>query len=409
MTALAEPVRTATRVAPLAITGAGVVSPVAVGLDALADVLRTGHVSYSQPTEDPNGDYPAGALWAVRDADMAGHLARKGMRNVDRLGAFGLVACKLALDEAGPHGRDGDPGDIGVVMATSTGSLQSCAEVALDTVRQEKPYMVNPGKFPNVVMNGCAGNVAIFNGLKNLNATIAGGQVSSLAALRYARSALATGRAKRLLVGGVEELCPILAWGWQLSGALVDRAPVGEGAAMFLVEDEATAAQAGRRPLADLLACEVGYYGGTPQRQLAAGLEATVRRAMQRSGVEPDEVDLVALGATNHVGLDGTERRTLHRVLGRNPAQLRTADILGECYSASGAMQVAAVLALWRQDPAAPGEVGSARTALVTSAGNDGNVGCVVLRERLHHPPQASPGGLHHAGPAAQDGSAPWR
>jgi 3-oxoacyl-[acyl-carrier-protein] synthase II len=384
VTALAEPVRTGidTPLAPYAITGAGVVSPAGVGIDALAGALRTGGVSYSQPVEDPNGDYPARALWAVRDAEMAEHLSRKGMRNVDRLGAFGLVACKLALDEAGPHGRDGDPADIGVVMATSTGSLQSCAEVALDTVRQEKPYMVNPGKFPNVVMNGCAGNVAIFNGLKNLNATIAGGQVSSLAALRYARSALGTGRARRLLVGGVEELCPILAWGWHLSGALVEPAPVGEGGAMFLVEDEATAASAGRRPLADLLACEVGYYGDTPSRRLAEGLEATVSRALSRSGVEPGEVDVVALGATNHVGLEGTERRALHRVLGRTPAQLRAADVLGECYSASGAMQVAAVLALWRQDPAGPSGSGSARTALVTSAGNDGNVGAVVLRER---------------------------
>jgi 3-oxoacyl-[acyl-carrier-protein] synthase II len=380
VTALAEPVRagTGTPVAPYAITGAGIISPVGVGIDALAEALRTGHVNYNQPVEDPlGGDYPSTALWAVRDADMAEHLSRKGMRNVDRLGTFGLVACKLALDEAGPHGRDGDPADIGVVMSTSTGSLQSCAEVALDTVRQEKPYMVNPGKFPNVVMNGCAGNVAIFNGLKNLNATIAGGQVGSLAALRYARSALATGRARRLLVGGVEELCPVLAWGWHLTEALVEHAPVGEGGAMFLVEDEATATAAGRRPLADLLACEVGYYGG-PGRRLAEGLETTLRRALARSGVATDQVDLVALGATNHVGLDGTEQRTLHRVLGRTPAQLRAADVLGECYSASGAMQVAAVLALWRQ---APAEV--ARTALVTSAGNDGNVGAVVIRERL--------------------------
>jgi 3-oxoacyl-[acyl-carrier-protein] synthase II len=202
--------------------------------------------------------------------------------------------------------------------------------------------------------------------------------VSSLAALRYARSAIGAGRATRLLVGGVEELCPPLAWGWHLSDALADESPIGEGCAMFLVEDGESARAAGRPALADFLACEVGYYGGATQRRaLAEGMTSCIARALERSGVAPDEIDVVSLGAANHVGLDGVERRAVERVLGRTPAQIRIADVLGECYSASGAMQIAALLAQWEQDPA---EVG--RTALVTSAGNDGNVGCLVVRER---------------------------
>jgi 3-oxoacyl-[acyl-carrier-protein] synthase II len=378
-------VTTAVGVQPLIVTGCGVVSPVGLGLDRLGEALRTRQVSYADPTADPLGEYPPEVLWAVPDV-LAEHLGRKGMRNVDRLTSFGLVACKLALEQAGLAASPGnsaasaeDQASIGVVMATSTGSMQSCAEVARDTVLQDRPYLVHPGRFPNVVMNSCAGQIAIFNSLKGVNATVAGGQVSSLAALRYARSAIRAGRATRLLVGGVEELCPPLAWGWHLSDALMDQAPIGEGCAVFMVEDGESARLAGRVPLAEFLACEVGYYGGATQRRaLADGMTTCIDRALERSGVTPDEVDVVSLGAANHVGLDGVERRAVQRVLGRAPAQLRIADVLGECYSASGVMQIAALLAQWRQDPA---EVG--RTALVTSAGNDGNVGCLVVRESV--------------------------
>jgi 3-oxoacyl-[acyl-carrier-protein] synthase II len=371
-------VSTAVGVKPLTVTGCGVVSPLGLGMARLGEALRTRQASYAVPTVDPMGEYPPDVLWAVPDVGLAEHLGRKGLRNVDRLTSFGLVACKLALDEAGPAASPEEQASMGVVMATSTGSMQSCAEVARDTVLQERPYLVHPGRFPNVVMNSCAGQIAIFNSLKGVNATVAGGQISSLAAVRYARSAIRAGRATRLLVGGVEELCPPLAWGWHLSDALIDQAPIGEGCAVFVVEDDESAQAAGRTALADFLACEVGYYGGATQRRgLGDGLAACITRALERSGVGPDEVDVVSLGSANHVGLAGVERRAVQRVLGRAPAQIRIVDVLGECYSASGVMQIAALLAQWRQDPA---EV--TRTALVTSAGNDGNVGCLVVRER---------------------------
>jgi len=367
---------TTVAVKPLAITGCGVVSPAGLGLAPLAEGLRAGHVTHADPAQDPLADYPPQPLWAVPEFSLADHLGRKGLRNVDRLTSFGLVACKLAMEEAGVVIGPADEADTGVVMATNTGSLHSCAAVARDTVVQEKPYMVHPGRFPNVVMNSCAGQIAIWNSLKGVNATLAGGQVSSLTAVRYARTAISQGRARRLLVGGVEELCPPAAWGWHLSNALIDEAPLGEGCAMFLVEDGEAVSASGRNALAELLACEVGYYrSATPSRTLAEGLTSCIERALVRSGVAPDEVDAVSLGATNHVGLERVEKRAVERVLQRPATELRIIDLLGECYSASGAMQIAVLLALWQQ-PA-----GRRRNALVTSVGDDGNVGCLVVRE----------------------------
>jgi 3-oxoacyl-[acyl-carrier-protein] synthase II len=369
-------VSTAVAVAPLAITGCGVVSPAGLGLAPLGQALCHGLDSHAGPVADALAGYPPHPVWAVPELPVAEQLGRKGLRNVDRLTTLGLLACKQALDQAGtPLVTGEDSHRVGVVMATSTGSLRSQADIASDTLVQDKPYLVHPGRFPNVVLNSCAGQIAIWNALKGVNATVASGQVSSLAAVRYARTAIGRGRATMLLVGGVEELCLPVAWGWHLSAALTADAPIGEGCAVFLVEDGATAAAAGRGVLARLLGCEVGYFGAAPQRRaLADGLVGCIGRALERSGLVPDDIDVVSLGATNHIGLARLEERALRRVLGRPVRRVRVTEVLGECYSASAAMQIAGLLALWQQEPA-----GASSTALVTSVGNDGNLGCLVV------------------------------
>ncbi|MEU7690676.1 hypothetical protein OHB01_25080 [Microbispora hainanensis] len=358
---------------PLAITSCGVVSPAGLGLEPLEHALRHGLESRAEPEESPE-DYPPRPLWAIPDLEVAELLGRKGLRHVDRFTKLGLVACRLALDGIG--GLDADAGaDTGVVLATNTGSLTSMVEVGIDTLVQEKPYLVNPGNFPNVVTNACTGQVAIRNSLRAVNSVVSSGQAASLAAIRFARTAIEQRRAGRVLVGGVEELSPAAAWGWHLSGALVDDAPVGEGCALFLVEDAEAVRASGRTAPAEMLACEVAYRGhGTAQEQ-AEALTECVERALERSGVSPGAVDTASLGATNHWVRDDLERWALGEALGRPVPHVRVGEVLGELYSASGAMQLAALLALWREPAREP------RIGLVTSIGEDGNVGCLVVRE----------------------------
>ncbi|MBT2510100.1 hypothetical protein J7I98_30440 [Streptomyces sp. ISL-98] len=374
--------RAATAVRPLVITGHGVVSAAGLGLGPLGELLAAGGPGHTGPQGDDAADYPPRAVRTVPGFKAADHLGRKGTRHLDRLTGLGLVACKEALDGLGASGAavtDADSRRTGVVMATSTGSIQSLSELARDTLVQDAPYMVNPSRFPNTVMNCCAGQIAIRNGLRGLNATVAGGRLSGLFAFRHARVALSQGRAERLLVGGTEELSAPAAWAWHRTGVLREQAAVGEGSAVFMVEDAERAAGRGHTALAELLACEVGFYGATAERHsLATGLAECVERALVRSRVAVEEITTVALGATHHVGLDRVEELAVESALGGLPGAVRIAEALGETYSAAGAFQVAAVLAQWQRDPAPSGSV---RTALITSVGQDGNAGALVLRD----------------------------
>ncbi|MGW5880126.1 beta-ketoacyl synthase N-terminal-like domain-containing protein [Nocardiopsis terrae] len=371
MTVVSEsPVGAVRRVLPVPVHAAGVVSTAGTGLDALAELLNGGEPPCTEPEPDEFGDYPPLPVRPVAGFRLADHIGRKGTRNLDRLTGFGLVACELALTAPGAVPADG--ARTGVVLGTSTGSIQSLSELARDTLLQERPYLINPARFPNTVMNSCAGRIAIRNGLRGMNATLAGGRLSSLAAFRHARVALSQGRADRLIVGGAEELSAPASWAWYRGGGLAGDVPVGEGCALFDL-GRPSEAQSSAGALAELLACEVAFTAG---RGLAKGLTECVRTALARSGVHPDQIDLVVPGAAGNPVTGGAEERALAAAVGEHET-LPFVRLLGETYSASGALQLASVLALWRSRPS-----DRTRYALITNVGSDGNVGALVVRRR---------------------------
>ncbi|MET7642374.1 beta-ketoacyl synthase N-terminal-like domain-containing protein [Streptomyces sp. NPDC005426] len=372
---------TAAPVQPLPVVGVGVVSSAGYGLAPLAGALDRGPVP--QAVAGADAAYPPRPVRPVAGFKAADHLGRKGTKNLDRLAGLSLVACKQALEAAGPAAAGTDPARTGVVLATNTGSIAGYSDLLYETLTLDKPYLINPGKFAGSVMNCSAGQMAIRHGLKGLNATVAGGRTASLYAFRHARLAMAAGRAEELLVGGAEELSAPTAWAWHHAGTLRESAPVGEGSAVFVVRAEESA---GEPVLADLLACEAGFYGwtgagrrGGVRRGLTSGLSAAIDRALQRSGVTAEDVADVSLGAGDHIGLGRLEERAVRLALGRLPEPVRVTEVLGETYSASGALQLAALLARWQSTPGGR----APRVGLITSVGHDGNAGALVVRERV--------------------------
>ncbi|MDK9497439.1 MULTISPECIES: beta-ketoacyl synthase N-terminal-like domain-containing protein [Streptomyces] len=356
----------------MTVVSAGVVSSAGYGLAPLAALL-SGEAEPGAGAGPDAEDYPPRPVRPVPDFKLADHLGRKGIKYLDRLTGLSLVACKQALESAGPDGAGEEPARTGVVLATNTGSIAGYTDLLYDTLTLDKPQLINPGKFSHSVMNVSAGQMAIRHGFKGLNATVAGGRSASLYAFRHARMAMSVGHADRLLVGGSEELSAPTAWAWHHAGTLDERASVGEGSAIFVVTSDPTAEEQGTA-LADLLACEVGYN----TRGLTNGLASAITRVLERSGVRAEDVDVVSLGATHHVGLERLEERAVRLALGHLPQQVRVGEVLGETYSASGAMQLAGLLAHWRNEPADRPRIG-----LVTSVGHDGNAGALIVRSRV--------------------------
>lgn len=307
----------------------------------------------------------------VPDFEVREVLGRKGTRSLDRQTALAVATAGQLL--AGQNGgRIGGVGpESGLVLGTVTASAQSMMDFARDTFTQDKPYHVDPARFPNTVLNCAAARCAIWHELRGPNTTVSAGRASGLAALNYARRLRRSGRADVILCGAVEELSQ--ARSWLESGA----EPLGEGCAMVLVEPLGRPSAHGRAELAEVLALEFGLHSEPSGVRSALG--ACLRRAFATADETPDRVWAVASSGGPDPFGKGEDAAIADVIGDRAPVRLRSSELVGDTNGASAAFALVAVVAKAAETPQARGH-----TAVVTSVDRDGVVGCALLRLGSH-------------------------
>jgi 3-oxoacyl-[acyl-carrier-protein] synthase II len=330
------------------------VSPFGVGRARFTAGLQAGQ---------PTASTPDAAVWSVPDAQaclvpdfvISQELGKKGTRAMDRATGLAVTAVGRLLEESSMATGEG----AALVLGTTTGSVQSMMDFTRGGLVSEKPYFVDPARFPNAVMNCAAGQCAIWHQLKGPNTTIAGGRVAGLHALKYAQGLLNAGRAVTTLCGAVEEYSNARSWlDWHTRGADEAGAVLGEGCAMLQLESSGDG-------LAEILAVELGVFA---QQDATAALTACVRRALAKAGV--DSSDVWAVCPSGAVGTLGTQEQAVVMDIFTGTEVVRIADLIGDTSGAAAIFQVVTLLAM-----AAPGQV-----AVVTSVDRDGETGAAVLR-----------------------------
>ncbi len=351
---------------PAVISAWSTVCSFGVGSGPFTDGIRSGRSAVTSLDPDEWAS-PVSRAYLVPGGSPADLLGRKGTRAMDRATGLAVAAVgQLLHDGSGVLAQD-----TSVVLGTSTGSVSSIMRFTRDSLTQPKPYFVDPARFPNTVMNRASGQVAIWYGLRGANVTIAGGRASALLALNHAVRMQHSGRAGSVVCGAVEEFSAERAWlDWHTGSRDESVSPLGEGAAVLLLADPAEEAH---DVLAEVLAIEVAL--AEDDGQVAPLLADCVRRAFAEAEISP--LDLWAVACSDPPGPRGVgERRAVRELLGEHDARrLSCVELLGDTNSASAAFQIAALLSVARDAPAAVG-----RTALVTAVDDDGVVGCALLR-----------------------------
>ncbi|MGW4368847.1 beta-ketoacyl synthase N-terminal-like domain-containing protein [Nocardia takedensis] len=357
----------------VAITAWSAISPWGIGAAEFSAGLRsTGPTA--RRLDDADWEVPFRHACLVPDFDARTALGRKGTRSMDRMTALSVAAVGLLLDDGTGNRRAGVTDSAGLVLGTAMGSAQSMMSFTRDSLVEERPYLVNPAHFPNTVMNCAAGQSAIWHRLKGPNATVAGGRASGLLALRYALRLLRAGRTSTVLCGAVEEFSEARAWlEWHARGRPdVEKTVLGEGAAMWLLEDEAAARAHGRRILGVPRRMKFGFARTVDRIQPV--LARCVRRVLEDSGTSASEIRFVVTSGADRAEGD-YERAALAEVLettGARDISLDTA--IGDTSAASAAFQIVAALA--QAEPGAPHQV------VITSVEADGVVGAMLLEVR---------------------------
>ncbi len=394
---------------PLAVTGVGVVSPLAVGWadwrTALSHPEVAGEVAFGRvPTVlDPArlGEAHAAEVW---DFDASAYLGKKGLRNFDRLTRFLIVAAKHALEDAGiKRERDFialDPSRVGICSSTAYGSLDAITELNV-VAETEDPRYINPARFPNTVINAAAGYVSIWEDLRAPNVTVVDGNCGALDAVLTGETHLLHRRGDAFLVGGGEVLSDALYLAFKKLGALAD-APtnkfggeglrLGEGAAYLVAERLDDARRRGARLRGVLAGYGTAFDPPSSDALLVHASADSVARAIEGAladaRVSAEEVDAVVGAQKGLDAFDDAELEGVKRALG-DVAVAAPKRMYGETFGCSGALAMMVALAWFDGAPTGPLVRGRrdepCRTVLALTVGFYGNVSAVVLRSPEGH------------------------
>lgn len=403
----------------LAITGLGVVSPIAIGgaahRAALDDPRAAATRAFSGAiTALPVAELPDARIAEVRGFDAAQYLGDKGLRNFDRLTKFMIVAAKQALEDAGLK-KDGQwlarkPAEVGIISATAYGSLDAITELNL-VAEREDPRYINPARFPNTVINAAAGYVSIWEDLRAPNVTIVDGNCGALDAWLTAETHLAHERADVFLVGGGEVVSEplyralrklgLVAEGdaaWSPGESSANGMRLGEGATYVCVERPAEARARG----ANVRALLVGYGTAFSPPESEAlivhpsvdGVERALRAAVRDAGISPEDVDAVVCASSGLERIDAAELVGVARALHPDVPCAAPKSYYGETFGAAGAFGLATALAWLDGAPIEPLLCGTRGARLdhivVTTVGFYGNVSAVVLKRASMHAQRAA-------------------
>jgi 3-oxoacyl-[acyl-carrier-protein] synthase II len=350
------------------ISGIGVISPLGVGRDAFWEGLAEGRSAVRRLAGVdalPEAYRYAGQLSDFRPEDIIGSKGLKYLNDATRL----LVcAAELARRDARLEIAPDTAEDVGVVVASSFSNVGDC--VGFYESLLSPGERTNPLRFPNLFINIAGGNLAIRFGIRGLNTTVTNGATGSLDALQHGLTALRCGRARVLLVGGLEVLCPALVEGFWRAGVLGDTMAsrpfdrrrrgliLAEGCGVLVLESAEAARDRGARVYG-----EVAGYGSVPVETgdeavaTADAVAEAMRRALAAAAADAGEVDWVAAGAASSPSGDLGEAMALRRLFAAEPHRLRTSAVksmLGDAGAASGMLQVIACLLAAEHDRVPP-------------------------------------------------------
>src|SRR6266511_3853349 len=193
------------------VTGLGMVTPLACGVDPTWQRLINGHSGATRIETFDVSDLPAKIACQVPRGDGANGsfnadqwMEPKEQRKVDDFIVFAMCAARQALDDAGwkPLSH-ADQIKTGVMIGSGIGGLTGIAETAI-VLKEKGPRRVSPFFIPGRLINLASGYVSIAHGLKGPNHAVVIACSTGAHAIGAAARLVALGDAEVMVAGGAE-------------------------------------------------------------------------------------------------------------------------------------------------------------------------------------------------------------
>jgi 3-oxoacyl-[acyl-carrier-protein] synthase II len=359
------------------ITGLGLVTPLACGVEASWSRLIAGNSGARRIEEFPVDDLscqigcfvPRGPL-SEGKFNPDDWMEPKEQRKVDDFIIYAMAAAQQALEDAGWKADTAQKQECtGAMIGSGIGGLTGIAETAL-LLKEKGPRRISPFFIPGRLINLASGYVSIRHGLKGPNHAVVTACSTGAHAIGDASRLIALGDADVMVAGGTESpISRIGVAGFAACRALAtafndrptqasrpwdrdrDGFVIGEGAGIVVLEDLEHAKARGARIYAEV----VGYglsgdaFHITAPSEEGDGAYRSMRMALKRAGIGPSDVQYVNAHGTSTMG-DEIELAAVERLFGNSAGKLAmssTKSAVGHLLGAAGAVEaIYSVLAI---------------------------------------------------------------
>ena len=342
------------------VTGYGAITAFGVGSDALRAGMADERSALATITRFDAADQATRFAAEVPDFVPGDWLDRKQSRRMDRFTQFASVSAREAVAMSGLDVAS-SPDRVGVLTGSAFGGVETFTG-AVQTLVERGPRRLSPFAVPMSIANMAPGVIAIDLGAKGPAYAYASAFASGANAIGEAMRMIQQGRVDAVIAGGAEApINPVILAGFSAMQSLSennadpagavkpfdlqrDGCALGEGAAMFVLEDRDHAITRGATIIAELIG-----YGSTADAfhmvQLAPegeGIARAMQDALSEAGTTSGEVGYLNAHGTGTTMNDAYETRAIRSAFGSAADRLAissTKSRTGHLLGAAGALE----------------------------------------------------------------------
>jgi 3-oxoacyl-[acyl-carrier-protein] synthase II len=347
------------------ITGIGVISPYGIGHQVLWDNLLAGNSCIKEITLFDTTNHTSKIAGEFTDFNANDYLDRKAARKMDRFTQFGVIAARLAVEDAKLDISKLDKARFGVSVGSAAGGMHTIEAQHVNLLNRG-PTRCSPFTVPMMIVDMAAGQISIDLGAMGPNKASVSACATAAHSLGDAMHLIKLGYADVMVAGGTEAvITPLAMAGFAIAKALSfrndeptkasrpwdkdrDGFVMAEGAGIFILESLDHALARG----ANIYAEFPGYGASADANEIVAPCEdgagacIAMNSALNFAQMKPEDIHyLNAHGTSTPLG-DIAEVRAIKNIFGdyANNGLLvsSTKSMTGHLLGAAGGIETAA-------------------------------------------------------------------
>jgi len=343
------------------VTGMGMVSPLAIGVEETWQALIQGKSGVARITKfDPTG-FDTQIAAEVKDFAPENFMDKKDIRRMDIFIQYAVAAATLALEDAQLKITPANADRVGVVVGAGLGGLTTL-EAFHKVLLEKGPGRISPFFIPMLIVNEAPGQISMRFGAKGPNTSVVTACATGNHNIGDAWRIIERGDADAVIAGGVEAtVTPLAVAGFNAMKALSTRNDepekasrpfdkdrdgfvMGEGSGIIILEELQQALDRGAKIYAEI----IGYgltgdaYHITAPAPDGEGAARCMAMALKSAGIEPEEVDYINAHGTSTDYNDLYETmaiKTVFKEHARKLAVSSTKSMIGHLLGGAGGVE----------------------------------------------------------------------